>query len=160
MPHRDYFYETIYPIGIEPSRLWLRNFFLLVSRKSFKSSRILCASSKRLPRMYLPKYELLVSTQKIAKGSIILSQIPSSPCYLNLFTSISLLFISTQNFTLWTLFSFRFNQKTLGVSWSGGRQRLGKASSDPSSAFSSFLEFQVFSFSTPQRTRINSLCKM
>lgn len=133
-------------------------------RIASRKPRILCASSKGLPRMYLPKYELLVSTQKIAKGSIILSEIPSSPCYLNLFTSISLLSLfphRTSHFGLFFLSFFGLIRKLWvfrgmeGGVWGKLHQMLLL-----SSTFSSPSEFQIFFFSIPRRTRINSLCKM
>lgn len=54
---------------------------------------------------YLPKYELFVRTQKIAKGSITLSVIPfNNPCHLNLFTSDSfLLFTSHFGLKSWNI---------------------------------------------------------
>lgn len=93
MPHRDYvfgshFYETIYPIGIKPEKTSTAP--LPLHLPTFPPP-----SSQKNWSKYLPKYELFVSTQKIARGSITLSSLPSNNPLLFKFIHVRIFFFSS-----------------------------------------------------------------
>lgn len=86
MPHRDYFYEPIYPIGIKPktfplfsrsSPLFRKRHHKSLSWRGRMNLFFATFRSRYENCYYEPRYELFVKTQKMAKGSITLSEIPS-----------------------------------------------------------------------------------